>query len=65
MIRPEGSVLYQVVDRSNSNFYIAFSAVEVLIFMSVLGLHVNLIQMRSKPFFCDTVLRKKLLQEEL
>ena len=48
-----------VVDRSRSPFYIiAFGAVEVLIILSVLGLHVNLIQIGSKPFFCATLIRK-------
>ena len=48
-----------IVDRSNSPFYIvAFGTVEVFIVLSVLVLHVNLIQIGSKPFFCATLLRK-------
>ena len=48
-----------VVDRSNLPFYfIAFGAVEVLIILSVLGLHVNRIQIGSKPFFYATLLPK-------
>ena len=55
-----------VVDRSNSPFYIiAFGAVELFIILSVLGLHVNLIQIGSKPLCCATLLRKYLLQDEL
>ena len=48
-----------VVNRSNSPYYIfAFGAVEAFIILSVLGLHVNLIQIGSKPFLCTTILRK-------
>ena len=55
-----------VVDRSNSPFHTtAFGAVEVFIVLSVFGLHVNLIQIGSKSFFCDNLLRKQLLQKEL
>ena len=52
-------VIPVVVDRSSSPFYyIAFGAVEVFIILSVLGLHVNLIQIGSKPLFCATLLCK-------
>ena len=54
-------VIPVVVDRSSSSFYIiAFGAVKVFIILSALGLHVNLIQIGSKPVFCVTLLRKTI-----
>ena len=57
-VRLEERVLHQYnISLSMSSFFIvAFCAVEVFYFLSVLGLYVNLIQIGSKPFFCATLL---------
>ena len=43
-------VIPVVVDRSNSSVYVAFGAVEVFLILSVLGMHVNLIQVQNRSF---------------